>query len=217
VSTDHNHNDPALQKQVFYDSPATPSAAAPASRVDGNEAPPADAAADVPTLDHNDPDVQKAVFYGEQPEAAVEPEAKAAEPEPTTDAKTPEAEPQKAVVDPEVRKVYDESAAEFGMTEEQAQQLVDKVLPVMERRQREQVAAIRTEWFAKASSDPLLRSGQGFEANAKLAREAIARFGDSELQELLNGPLGSNPALVRFTFRVARATRGFRMPSKAER
>jgi hypothetical protein len=58
--------------------------------------------------------------------------------------------------------------------------------------------------------------GGGFDANLGLARQALQRFGDDELRQLLNrSGLGDHPAVLRAFARAGRATKGFRTPPKS--
>lgn len=96
-------------------------------------------------------------------------------------------------------------AKELGLTQEQAQKLVDlygSQMVGVSQAQAEAQAAVVEKWAADAKADKEI-GGANFEANANMAMKAIARFGTPELKQLLNDTgLGNHPELVRFCMRA---------------
>jgi len=119
--------------------------------------------------------------------------------------------------DPEIVERYTSITRELGVQPEVAQQLLDKIAPVLHERQVQRMRAMRAEWTEKARADVALRAGQGFDKNLGLARDALRRYGDDELRALLDrSGIGDHVAMIRFAYKIGRATRGFRMPSQQQ-
>lgn len=98
---------------------------------------------------------------------------------------------------------------ELGLTQEQAQKLVDTqfnaTAKALERNQKEmgdQIAAETAAW-AKASRDDKEFGGTNFEANAKIANKALAAFGSPELRQvLIESGYANHPAFVRLFWTI---------------
>ena len=96
-------------------------------------------------------------------------------------------------------------AKELGLTQEQAQKLVDFYGGQLGGLAQAQAAAKQAEvdkWASDAKADPEI-GGANFDANVSTAMKAIARFGSPALKEMLvESGLGNHPELVRFCMKV---------------
>lgn len=94
-----------------------------------------------------------------------------------------------------------EATHDLDLTQEKAQKLVNKVLPVMHRRTQEQQTAVHDKWIAEVKADSEI-GGQKLDENLAVAKRAVKAYATDGLQELLDGPLGSHPEVVRFLVKV---------------
>jgi len=92
-------------------------------------------------------------------------------------------------------------AKELDLTQEQAQSLVSEVWPVMHRRTEEQQAALNNEWVSQTKADPEI-GGLKLDDSIISAKLAVKAYGSEGLQELLKGPIGNHPEVVRFMAKV---------------
>lgn len=100
---------------------------------------------------------------------------------------------------------FSEVAKELGMSQEQAQKLVDKMAPVIQNRAVESVKAARAEWKAQQATDTVF-GGEKLAENLGVARKAMQAFGDEELTVLLNqSGIGDHPAVIRAFFKAGKA------------
>jgi hypothetical protein len=107
--------------------------------------------------------------------------------------------------DPGVLTAYSEVAKELNLPQEAAQKMIDKIAPLMEARQVEQVQAIRNDWAEAARSDQEY-GGDKLNENLAVAKKALDKFGSPELRTLLNDSgLGNNPEVIRFMYRAGKA------------
>ncbi len=98
---------------------------------------------------------------------------------------------------------------ELGLTQEQAQKLVDTqfqvVTKAVEHQTKEmgdQIAAETAAW-AKASREDKEFGGTNFDANAKIANKALAAFGSPELKQVLvESGYANHPAFVRLFWNI---------------
>lgn len=108
-------------------------------------------------------------------------------------------------LDPEFIKAYSETAKELNLPQEKAQKLLDKMGPVIEARQLEQINAVRSQWENSSKTDAEF-GGAKLEENLGVARKALDQFGTPELRELLNASgIGNHPEVVRFFYRAGKA------------
>lgn len=189
-----------------------PASAAPAQPAPASPAAPAAPAAAAPA----------------QPAAAPSPPILGADPKaPADPAKPAAADPAAAAAKPAVPEKYELKAPEgqtldalsldvftpvfkeLGLTQEQAQKLVDtqfqvtaKAVEAANKKIGDDIAAENAAW-AKASREDKEFGGTNFEANAKIANQALAAFGSPELKtELVNSGYANHPAFVRFFWNV---------------
>lgn len=138
---------------------------------------------------------------------------KAADAPKTEDAQKPEGAPEaydfKAAegqeYDGEFIKVYSEIAKELNLSQENAQELLDKVSPVVQQRQLEKINEIREGWAASSKTDKEF-GGDKFKENLALAKQALNELGTPELKTFLdNSGLGNHPELIRLLYRAGKA------------
>ena len=99
-------------------------------------------------------------------------------------------------------------AKEFGLTQEQAQKLVDVAAGLVDRTTKtaEGVHADTIKKWADDSRNDAEVGGKDFDANLAVAISAIDKFGDDELKQILDASgFGNHPAVVRLFYRVGKA------------
>ena len=110
------------------------------------------------------------------------------------------------VLDPAVIDAYSEVAKELNLTQDAAQKVLDKMLPVMQARYTEQMAVVQSNW-AKTSTNDKEFGGEHLNENLAVAKKALENFGSPELQKMLNeSGLGNHPEIIRVLYRVGKAT-----------
>lgn len=108
--------------------------------------------------------------------------------------------------DSEFLQVYEETARELELSNEKAQKIIDKLGPVLERRQAERIEAVRNEWAEQSKVDKEF-GGEKLAENLAVAKQALDKFGTPELKELINkSGFGNHPELIRFFYRAGKAT-----------
>jgi len=134
----------------------------------------------------------------------------------TSEQETPEGAPEKyefndkvadapEVLDPDVLTAFGEVAKELDLPQEAAQKVLDKVAPVIQARQAEQVEKARVEWAEDSKSDDEF-GGETFDANLEVAKSALDAFGTSTFKQLLSeSGLGNHPEVIRFMYRAGKA------------
>lgn len=99
-------------------------------------------------------------------------------------------------------KAFGEFAKGQNMTQEAAQAMLDKLAPAVAKQQAERLAAMRQEWQTTLKADPEL----GKPENQATVKEALTKFGDAELTDLLEGSgLIDHPAIARAFLKAGRA------------
>jgi hypothetical protein len=113
--------------------------------------------------------------------------------------------PDGARIDDAVLGAYSEIAKELNLSQEAAQKVLDKVVPVIQARQAEQIEAIRTAWVQNAIADREF-GGDNLTENLAVAKKALDAFGTPELKKLLNETgLGNHPEVIRAFYRAGKA------------
>lgn len=96
---------------------------------------------------------------------------------------------------------------DLGLTQEQAQKLVDfqaKQVQASSQRQVDDFNQLMDDWQNQSKTDKEF-GGDAFEKNTGIARLAIDKFGTPELKQLLNDHgVGNHPEMIRFMFRVGK-------------
>lgn len=99
------------------------------------------------------------------------------------------------------------TAKELNLPQAKAQQLADlgaKMATKWATAQAEGVAQLRTDWVAEVKADKEI-GGDNLNASLAAAKKVTETFGSPALQELLNGPIGDNPDVIRFFVNVSKA------------
>jgi hypothetical protein len=108
-------------------------------------------------------------------------------------------------LDPEVLTAFGEVAKELDLPQEAAQKVLDKVAPVIQARQAEQVEKVRVEWAEESQSDQEF-GGENLNVNLEVAKSALDAFGTDPFKQLLSeSGLGNHPEVIRFMYRAGKA------------
>lgn len=100
---------------------------------------------------------------------------------------------------------FSEVAKELNLSQDAAQKVLDKMAPVLQARQLEQIGAVRTGWAESAKTDKEF-GGDKLTENLAVAKKALDAFGSPELKTLLNkSGLGDNPEIIRAFYRAGKA------------
>lgn len=100
--------------------------------------------------------------------------------------------------------VFEPIAKELGLSQDQAQKLVD-IYPQIQQQQAEAWSKQVADWGEQVKADKEI-GGDKFNASVGAAQRALDQFGNTELREYLNASgLGNHPALVRFCAKVGKA------------
>ncbi len=149
---------------------------------------------------------------GEQPkseeatEEQGEKEGPSGAPDTYDDFKAPEG----VKFDSEVIDSFKEVAKEANLTQEDAQKLLDKVSPVLARRQVEQIAAVNQGWIERSKADKEL-SADWDRSMSDIARvrDRFARNDDgsvdADIAEFMSLPIGNHPGVLKLLARAGRA------------
>jgi len=96
---------------------------------------------------------------------------------------------------------------ELGLTQEQAQKLVDFQAKQVQASSQSQVDAynqLMNDWQERSRNDKEF-GGKAFDENIAIARSAIDKFGTPELKQLLEEHgVGNHPELIRYNVRVGK-------------
>ena len=112
--------------------------------------------------------------------------------------------------DGQIMDAFKEVAKETNLTQAQAQNLLDKVAPVVAKRQMEQIAEVSKQWEARSRADKEL-SADWNRSMADIARVrdrfAVNEDGsvDPDIDEFMKTPIGNHPGLLKLLARTGRA------------
>lgn len=111
---------------------------------------------------------------------------------------------------PEVLAQFAEVSKELNLTQESAQKMLDKIAPAIASRQEAAMAEARAEaraqWVASTKADSEI-GGDALAENVGIANKAFKDYGTPELRKLLDeSGLGEHPELIRWAYRVGKAT-----------
>lgn len=117
--------------------------------------------------------------------------------------------PQGQELDPLQIETYSPVFKELGLTQDQAQKLIDasfvaapKLIEAHEKQIQDALAKQSTDWGTASKSDKEF-GGVNFDANAKIANQALSQFGTKELNQLLvEEGLGNHPEVVRLFWKI---------------
>lgn len=133
----------------------------------------------------------------EQPEGA---------PESYEDFKAPEG----LKYDDQVIDSFKEVAKETNLSQAQAQNLLDKVAPVIARRQMAQIAEVSKQWAERSKADKELSADWNRSmADVARVRDRFAKNEDGsvdpDIAEFMSTPIGNHPGLLKLLARAGRA------------
>lgn len=98
---------------------------------------------------------------------------------------------------------------ELGLTQDQAQKLVDFQAKQVQAGSQVQVDAfntLMTDWQEQSRNDKEF-GGDAFDENVKIAQAAVTAFGTPELKQLLEDHgVGNHPEIIRFMVKVGKLT-----------
>ena len=111
-------------------------------------------------------------------------------------------------IDADGMAAFKDVARDLGLTQEQAQSLVDLQSGRIQAAVEEQAAAWakrQEDWQADVRKDKEI-GGSEMPARIGVAKKAIAKFGSPELRKVLTETgLGNHPELIRFAYRVGKS------------
>lgn len=117
--------------------------------------------------------------------------------------KPPKDFPEGQQIDPGVLEKFSTVAKELDLSQDRAQKLLDTMMPAIQERILEQQAQVHEEWVAAVKADKEI-GGAALQENLATARRFVQAYGDKDLQALLDGPIGSHPALLRALVKAGR-------------
>lgn len=187
----------------------------------GTQNPPPETTADTTALTEGGDKQQQQQTEAETTALTGDDKAKEGEGETTTEGKDAEGEADKAksqvpekyeftapegvTLNEQSLGVFSETAKELGLTQEQAQTLVEKMAPTIAAQSVEAVRQARAEWKEAQANDKEF-GGEQLAANLGVARKAMEAFGTPEFTKLLNqSGLGDHPEVIRVFYRAGKA------------
>lgn len=136
----------------------------------------------------------------------AKPAAEAQQP-PATEAVYTISAPEGSDIDAEVLAAYEGTAKELGLPKDAAQNLINKLTPVMQARADAQVQAVRAAWVESSQRDPEFGGDQQkLTQNLGIAKKALDSLGSPAFRELLESSgLGSHPEMIRLLWKAGKA------------
>jgi len=111
--------------------------------------------------------------------------------------------PQK--LDPEVLTAFGDVAKELDLPQEDAQKVLDKVAPVIQKRQAKMLEQVRADWANESQTDEEF-GGEALNENLNVAKQALDAFGTDAFKSLLQETgFGNHPEIIRFMYRAGKA------------
>lgn len=99
---------------------------------------------------------------------------------------------------------------ELGLSQEQAQKLVDiqaKHIEASQQGQQDAFNQLKLDWIEQAKNDKEI-GGDKFDENVATAKDALSKFGNEGLTKLLNDfGIGNHPDVIRFMANIGRLTK----------
>lgn len=196
-----------LCNEQAHDGGAAPAASEPATPVSDNPA--SSGEESTPADDNPQPGAEGDKQQEGNPEGEDKPDGK-------KESDKPEGAPEKyefqagegVELDADALKEFEPVARDLGLTNEQAQKLVDiypKLLAGMQQRQTEAWQQQTEQWATEVKADKEI-GGDKLTASVGVAQRALDTFGSPELKDYLNGTgLGNHPELVKFCVKVGKA------------
>lgn len=147
---------------------------------------------------------------GSKPEGDQKPDEKKEQPEGAPESYEDFKAPEGLKYDDQVIDAFKEVAKETNLSQAQAQNLLDKVAPVIAQRQMAQIAEVSKQWAERSQADKEL-SADWNRSMADIAR-VHDRFAknedgsvDPDIAEFMSTPIGNHPGLLKLLARAGRA------------
>lgn len=109
-------------------------------------------------------------------------------------------------IDPTNIEQFSTAAREAGLSQEQAQKVLDSLAPSVATKLRADLVRQAGEWLKASEADPEF-GGAAFEANKGIAVGAYQKLATPELREILNNSgLCNHPEVIRLFYRIGKMT-----------
>lgn len=109
-------------------------------------------------------------------------------------------------IDPSSIEGFSTAAKEAGLSQEQAQKVLDSLAPSVAAKLRGDLIAQAGQWLKASQADPEF-GGASFEANKGIAVGAYQKLATPELREILNNSgLCNHPEVIRLFYRIGKMT-----------
>lgn len=116
--------------------------------------------------------------------------------------------PEGMVLDDAAVEQFGSVIKELGLDQEQTQKMASAYAQLQQAKAQEAGEAFSQQldqWYEQSTTDKEF-GGDKFEESAKLAVQAVEKFGGPELKQVLeNTGLGNHPEVIRFMYRVGKA------------
>lgn len=113
--------------------------------------------------------------------------------------------PEGQTFDDQVIAKFADTAKALNLTQAQAQQILDDVVPAMQARQQAQMEATRNEWVQQAKQDTEY-GGDKLAENLTVANKALHEFASPDLIKLLEeSGLANHPEVIRMFWKTGKA------------
>ena len=113
--------------------------------------------------------------------------------------------PEGISLDGDVMKQYADAAKKLGVSQQNAQELINQLAPLMHQRAQEAVSQERSSWENASRADKEF-GGEKLNESLAVAKKALSQFGTPELSKLLNETgLGNHPEVIRAWYRAGQA------------
>lgn len=110
--------------------------------------------------------------------------------------------PEGGEINPEVMGQFEGVAKDLGLSQENAQKVIDAMGPKLAAVQAAKIEAVKAEWTESARTDKEF-GGDKLNENMAVAKKALDAFGTPELRTLLNDTgLGNHPEIIRAFYRA---------------
>lgn len=106
--------------------------------------------------------------------------------------------------DSEFLKAYEGVAKKFDLSNEQAQELIDTVGPVIQKQQVTRIQEIRNGWIESSKADKEF-GGDKLKENLAVAQSAMKEYGTPELEKFISeSGLGDHPEVIRLFYKIGK-------------
>lgn len=107
-------------------------------------------------------------------------------------------------VDDAVKSAFAEVARGLSLSQDKAQEVINKMAPAIHQAQQAQLSALTRQWADESKSDPEF-GGSKFLENMGLAKKAFDTFGTPELMRILNASgLGNHKDVIRVFWKIGK-------------